>query len=86
MDAKEINKTILEAKRFIQQHSPPKEETTDEFLKKAKLRTRRLRNYLDEQEGSDRWIENGEVCTCPPGLYLNKEGNFIRKNLWTYPQ
>ncbi len=86
MNADEIDATLLAAKRFLNAYSPPKKETPDEFLKTAKLRTRRLSDYLDEQEGSEQWIENGKVCKCPPGLYLNKGGNFIRKNLWTYPQ
>jgi len=72
MTKKEIDATLLAAKRFLNANGPPKEKTTDEVLAAAKSRINRLLDYLEE-DGALFWPE------APPGLYLDKNGIPMQK-------
>ena len=72
MKTDEIDATILQAKAFLNAYSPPREPSTDEFLKKSKSRLNRLRDILEEDSALF-WPD------APPGLYLDKNGIPMQK-------
>ncbi len=76
MDAQALEKTILAAKVFLNANRPPKKESIDGVIAKAKAQRDQLRDFFEEDSALF-WPE------APPGMYLNTAGIPMQKNFYS---